>query len=142
MDHDCDGGDQWIFGDTVPWRGLGNCSAKVREVGDERTRGVMADSAKDNLPPTTEPPIERIVGAATAHSSEEGDETGETARAVGGNLPLWTAKNKIGDGRPAKMTADSVEDNPLTTVKPRSWRDVDAETTHPGDEGGEIVSAV
>ena len=40
------------------------------------------------------------------------------------------------------MTADSVEDNPLTTVKPRAWRDVDAETTHPGDEGGEIASAV
>ena len=103
---------------------------------------MTAEFVEDYPLTTAKPKGGRDIGAAAAHSSEEGDETGETARAVGGNLPLWTAKNKIGDGRPAKMTADSVEDNPLTTVKPRAWRDVDAETTHPGDEGGEIASAV
>ena len=34
---------------------------------------------------TTKPKGGRDIGAATAHSKEEGDETGETARAVGGN---------------------------------------------------------
>ena len=119
MDHNNDGGDQWIFGDTVPWRGLGDCSAKVREVGDERTSGVMADSARDNLPPTTKPRIERDIGAATAHSSEEGEETGETARVLGGNLQLWTAESKVGDERTTKVTADSSEDYP-STAKPRT----------------------
>ena len=109
-------------------------SAAGSKVGDERTSG----SVEDYQLPTIKPKGRRGIGAATAHSNDESDETRETARAVGGNLPLWTAKNKIGDGRPAKMTADSVEDNPLTTVKPRAWRDVDAETTHPG----EIASAV
>ena len=103
---------------------------------------MTAEFVEDYPLTTAKPKGRRDIGAATAHSSEEGDETGEPARAVEGNLPLWTAKSKIGDGRPAKVTADSVEDNPLTTVKPRAWRDVDAETTHPGDEGGEIESAV
>ena len=80
---------------------------------------MMADSAKDNLPPTTKSRTERIVGAATVHSSEEGDETGETARVLGSNLPLWAAESKVGDERTTKVTADSPEDYP-STAKPRT----------------------
>ena len=80
---------------------------------------MTTEFVEDNTPTTTKPKGGRDIGAVTAHSNEGDDETGETARAVGGNLPLWIAESKVGDERTTKVTADSPEDYP-STAKPRT----------------------
>ena len=102
---------------------------------------MTAEFVEDYPLTTAKPKGSRDIGAATAHSSEEGDETGETARAVGGNLPQSAAGSKVGDER----TSGSVEGSQLPMIKPKDRRGIGAATAHSNegdDETGETARAV
>ena len=108
---------------------------------------MTAEFVEDYPLTTAKPKGGRDIGAATAHSNEGGDETGETARAVGGNLAktwrdvdagatqpgdegyetaravggtllLRTTGIEVEDERPTRTTAEFVEGYQLLTVRP------------------------